>query len=71
MVRDADSLGAFPHVKTMEHLGFATDGWGVVAVSSTLPAAACFAIMHNAQVSAGGGVRESRALLSFAFRRYL
>ena len=26
MVRDADSLGAFPHVKTMEQLGFAT-GW--------------------------------------------
>ena len=50
MVRDADSLGAFPHVYTMERLGFATN-WGVVAVASTLPTAACFAIMHNAGVS--------------------
>lgn len=49
MVRDADSLGAFPHVNTMERLGFATN-WGVVSVTSTLPTAACFAIMHNAQV---------------------
>ena len=48
------------------HLGFATDGWGVVAVSSTLPTAACFAIMHNAQVSAGsrGSQRVARSCSS-------
>lgn len=50
MVRDADSLGAFPHVNTMQQLGFATS-WGVVSVTTALPTAACFAVMHNAQIS--------------------
>ena len=51
MAADADQLGAFPHVTTMETLGFASSSWGVVAVTSDLPTAACFAIMNNCEVS--------------------
>lgn len=51
MAADADQLGAFPHVTTMETLGFAASSWGVVAVTSDLPTAACFAIMNNCEVS--------------------
>jgi hypothetical protein len=36
-----------------ERLGFATN-WGVIQVTSELPVAACFAMMHNAQVSGAG-----------------
>ena len=51
MAADADQLGAFPHVTTMETLGFTSSSWGVVAVTSDLPTAACFAIMNNCEVS--------------------
>jgi CBS domain-containing protein len=53
MTRDADALGAFPRVQTMESLGFARAHGppGVVAVSEDLPAFACFALMNNCDVS--------------------
>lgn len=62
MVRDADSLGAFPHVKTMLQLGFATD-WGTVMVTSTFPTMACLALMHNAQVSGVAVLDRDRRFL--------
>ena len=53
MTRDADALGAFPRVQTMDSLGFARAPGppGVVAVSEDLPAFACFALMNNCDVS--------------------
>ena len=53
MTRDADALGAFPRVQTMDSLGFARAPGppGVVSVSENLPAFACFALMNNCDVS--------------------
>ena len=51
MVRDCDSLGTFPSLKTMEQLGFSAASWNVITVTESLPAVCVFGIMHNCQVS--------------------
>ena len=62
MVKSQDSLGAFPGVCTLEELG-CVDVWDTITVDSTLPAAASFALMHNACVSGVAVLDASRRFM--------